>query len=122
MSVSPSHFFEHVDSFMDYRKNIYDISDETIRSNSIDLGLFEDFIKERNYESIDGHAAMDFQYYLKNERDNIGASINRKIFTLKSYSKFLKMDQVEHADKLPFNDILKIRGSYLNRPNALTKP
>jgi len=122
MSVSTQMFFEHVDSFMDYRKTLYDISEETIRSNSIDIHLFEDFIKERNYDTISGPAVMDFQYYLKMERSNNGPSINRKIFTLKSYSKFLKMDQVEDADELPFHDVLKIRGGYLNRPSALTKP
>lgn len=121
MSVNAQNFFEHVDSFMDYRKTIYEISDETIRSNTIDLRLFEDFIKERKYDSITGPAVMAFQYYLKKARHNSGPSINRKIFTLKSYARFLKMDQVEKADQLPFQDVLKIRGGYLNRPYALTK-
>lgn len=106
---------------MDYRKTIYDISHETIRSNTIDLRLFEDFIKERNYQTITGPAVMAFQYYLKKERKNRGPSINRKIFTLKSYARFLKMDQVEKADQLPFQDVLKIRGGYRNRPHALTQ-
>ena len=122
MSVSTQNFFEHVDSFMDYRKTIYDISDQTIRSNTIDLHLFEDFIKEHNYEFITGPAVMDFQYYLKMERSNSGPSINRKIFTLKIYEKFLKLEQVQFVDELPFHDVLKIRGGYLNRPSALTKP
>ena len=52
MSVNSAVFFQHVDSFTDYRKTIYDISDETIRSNIIDLRLFEEFIKERNIDSI----------------------------------------------------------------------
>lgn len=121
MSVSTVSFFQHVDSFVDYRKTIYEISDQTIRSNSIDLRLFEDFVKQRNYQQITGPAVMDFQYYLKKERKNSGPSINRKIFTLKSYANFLKLDQVHNADKLPFRDVLKIRGGYRNRPNALTK-
>jgi site-specific recombinase XerD len=122
MSVSTSQFFECVDSFMDYRKTIYEISDETIKSNTIDLSLFEDFIKERNYESITSKEVMDFQYYLKKDRLNSGPSINRKIFTLKSYEKFLKLDQVENADQLHFCDVSKVRGGYPNRPDALSKP
>jgi site-specific recombinase XerD len=122
MSVITSHFFEHVDSFMNYRKTIYEISDETIRSNTIDLSLFEDFIKERHYESITSKEVMDFQYYLKRDRLNSGPSINRKIFTLKSYEKYLKLDQVENADQLHFRDVSKVRGGYPNRPDALSKP
>lgn len=122
MSVSATQFFECVDSFMDYRKTIYEISDETIRSNTIDLGLFGDFIKERHYESITSKAVMDFQYYLKRDRLNSGPSINRKIFTLKSYEKFLKLEQVENADQLHFRDVSKVRGGYPNRPDALSKP
>lgn len=121
MSVTTHHFFAHVGSFIEYRKTIYEISGETIRSNTIDIKLFENFIKEHNYESITGPAVMDFQYYLKKERNNSGPSINRKIFTLKTYSKYLKLDEVENVDQLPFQDVLKIRGGYKNRPNALTK-
>jgi site-specific recombinase XerD len=121
MSVTTTQFFEHINSFMDYRKTIYEISDETIRSNTIDLNLFADFIKERNYELITGAAVMDFQYHLKKQRHNSGPSINRKIFTLKSYAKFLQLEQVKAAKELPFHDVLKIRGGYRNRPNALPK-
>jgi site-specific recombinase XerD len=121
MSVNSAVFFQHVDSFTDYRKTVYEISDETIKSNLIDLRLFEEFIKQQHFESISGPAVMAFQYYLKNNRHNTGPSLNRKIFTLKTYGRFLKLDQVENADQLPFRDILKIRGGYKNRPNALTK-
>jgi site-specific recombinase XerD len=120
MAVAATDFFQHIDSFMDYRKIIYEVSDETIRSNRIDLGLFEDFIKERNYQTIDGPVAMKFQYYLKQQRLNSGASINRKIFTLRSYSKFLKLEELPSVETLPFYDVLKIRGGYRNEPDALT--
>jgi len=63
---------------------------------------------------------MEFQYYLKKDRDNCGGSINRKIFTLRSYSHFLRLQDVPNAETLPFYDVLKIRQGYRNRPNALT--
>ncbi len=121
MSVTTAAFFAHIEPFVDYRKTIYETSDETIRSNLIDLGLFEKFVKERNFETINGPAVMDFQRYLKEQRLNSGASINRKIFTLRSYGTFLKLQEVNAAEKLPFYDVLKIRGGYLNKPGALTK-
>lgn len=110
MAVAAAQFFNHIDAFVDYRKTIYETSDETIRSNCIDLNLFEDFVKERKTEFIDGPTVMSFQYYLKKQRNNSGPSINRKIFTLRSYGHFLRLQEVPKADKLPFYDVLKVRG------------
>ena len=63
---------------------------------------------------------IDFQYHLKNQRKNCGTSINRKIFTLRSYGNFLKLYDVPRADALPFYDVLKIRQGYRCRPHSLT--
>lgn len=120
MAVSATQFFNHIEDFIDYRKTIYETSDETVRSNCIDLNLFRDFIKDRNADYIDGPIVMEFQYYLKKERKNSGPSINRKIFTLRSYGHFLNLQEVEKAEKLPFYDVLKVRGGYRQRPAALT--
>jgi len=120
MSVATAQFFNHIDAFVDYRKTIYETTDQTIRSNCIDLSLFEGFVKERKAKSIDGQTVMGFQYYLKKQRQNSGASINRKIFTLRSYGHFLRLQEVEEAGKLPFYDVLKVRGGYRQKPDALT--
>lgn len=120
MPVLAQNFFTHLDAFIDYRSIIYDDSPQTLKSNQCDLRLFKKFIQDKNYETISGPAVMDFQYYLKQDRDNCGASINRKIFTLRSYSNFLKLQDVS-LTPLPFYDVLKSRGGYRNRPNALTK-
>ncbi len=120
MPVSAGDFFDHVELYIDYRKTIHETSDETIRTNRIDLKLFKAFIKERNVQTIEGPTIIDFQYHLKKARKNSGPAINRKLFTLKSYAKFLKLEDVKEADKLPFDDVLKIRGGYRNRPDALT--
>jgi len=58
---------------------------------------------------------MDFQYYLKTQRKNCGGSLNRKLFTLRSYSHYLRLQEVDDAEKLPFHDVLKVRQGYLNR-------
>lgn len=120
MAVAAEDFFVHIDKFMDYRKVVYETSDQTIKSNQTDLKLFREFIENQAYSAIDGPAVMDFQYYLKKDRGNTGGSINRKIFTLRSYSHFLILQDVKDAEDLPFNDVLKVRQGYRNRPNALT--
>jgi site-specific recombinase XerD len=120
MPVAAATFFEHVDSFFDYRKSIYETSDQTLRANRVDLNLFRNFLTEKHYDVIDGPCVMNFQYFLKNQRNNSGGSINRKIFTLRSYSKHLRLVDVPAADSLPFEHVLKIRQGYRQRPQALT--
>ena len=120
MAVEAAGFFDHIDNFIDYRKDIYLASDQTLKSNRIDLKLFENFIAGKSHKTINGPAVMEFQYYLKKDRDNCGGSINRKIFTLRSYSHFLRLQDVPDAETLPFYDVLKIRQGYRNRPDALT--
>lgn len=119
MPVLAESFFSHYDAFMDYRKVNYDTSPQTIKSNSCDLRLFKEFIQDKNYETISGPAVIAFQYYLKQERQNCGGSINRKLFTLRIYSNFLTL-QDPSLGPLPFYDVLKSRQGYRNRPNALT--
>lgn len=120
MGVNPIDFFCHTDSFFNYRQDIYDVSPQTLKSNRVDLSLFESFISLKNIKSIDGPAVIDFQRYLKHERKNCGASINRKIHTLRSYGNYFKLYDIRHAHDLPFYDVLKIRQGYRKRPNALT--
>lgn len=120
MGVNTTDFFSHVEPFMDYRSTVYNVSDQTIKSNRCDLKLFENFMSYQQYDKITGPAVMDFQYYLKTQRKNCGGSLNRKLFTLRSYSHYLRLQEVDDAEKLPFHDVLKVRQGYLNRPDALT--
>ena len=120
MAVADRDFFQHVDDFFHYRQRIYEISPQTLKSNRVDLRLFETFFKSIEETTINGTAAIGFQYYLKNQRNNCGASINRKLFALRSYGNFLKLYGVPGADALPFYDVLKIRQGYRKRPSALT--
>lgn len=119
-AVSKQHFFDHIEQFIDYRKTVYDISEQTVKSNRIDISLFKNFLDMKNYHTINGKAVMDFQYYLKQQRLNSGASMNRKIFTLRAYSKYLKLEDIPFVETLPFHDVLKCRQGYRARANALT--
>ena len=120
MAVIATDFFRHIDDFLQYRQDIYEASPQTIKSNRVDLNLFKNFIGASNQKIISGPAMIEFQYYLKRKRKNCGASINRKIFTLRSYGNFLKLYDAACAHDLPFYDVLKIRQGYRKRPNALT--
>ena len=120
MGVGITDFFNHIESFMEYRSTVYEISDQTIKSNRCDLKLFENFMDENQHQTITGPAVMDFQNYLKTQRKNCGGSLNRKLFTLRSYSNYLRLQEVDNAEKLPFHNILKVRQGYRNRPDALT--
>ena len=120
MGVAAKEFFKHVDNFMEYRSQVYEISDQTIKSNRCDINLFKNFINDNHHKTITGPAVMDFQYYLKTDRNNCGGSLNRKLFTLRSYSQFLRLQTVDNAKELPFYDVLKARQGYRNRPYALT--
>lgn len=120
MAVITTDFFNHIDDFLQYRQDIYETSPQTIKSNRVDLNLFKNYMGSSDENTISGPAMIDFQYYLKRERKNCGASINRKIFTLRSYGNFLKLYHADCAHDLPFYDVLKIRQGYRKRPNALT--
>jgi site-specific recombinase XerD len=120
-AVSKDHFFNYVDDFMDYRKIVYETSEQTNKSNSVDIKLFKDFVEMKRLQYIDGKAVMDFQFYLKKQRLNSGASMNRKLFTLRSYGKFLKLENIPNANALPFYDVLKCRNGYNTPANALSK-
>lgn len=119
-AVSRDTFFSHVEPFMEYRKTVYEVSDQTLRSNRTDLSLFKRFLKKRKMTVISGPAVMAFQVWLKKQRDNSGASINRKLFTLRSYGKYYKLAEPEEAKALPFQDVLKIRMGYRDGPHALS--
>ena len=121
MPVTAKIFFDHLDTFFDYRRSVYEASEQTIASNRIDLNLFKNFIEDRQLDIIDGPVIIDFQYYLKKQRGNAGGSINRKIFTLRRYAQHLRLVDVPDANRLPFDSVLKIRQGYRKRPLALTE-
>lgn len=58
-------FFTHLDSFIEYRKTIYEVSEQTLKSNLCDLNLFKQFMEDSGYASITGQSVIDFQTYLK---------------------------------------------------------
>ena len=62
-----------------------------------------------------------FQQYLAKIRKNAAASINRKIFTLRSFQNYLELKGDEKAQHLPFKKALKIRVTRPYKANFLSK-
>lgn len=120
MAIATQDFFKYTNEFFSYRHNIYEISPQTAKSNRVDLNLFKNFLESQKQKTICGPAVIDFQFYLKYQRHNCGASINRKIFALRSYANFLKIYDPSGTESLPFYDVLKIRSGYRKLPGALT--
>jgi len=117
MPLSRKEFSENIESFLQYRTRVGYTTYETVRSDRIDLKLFDRFMIENNIEYVSGKTVIAFQDYLANERSNSPASVNRKIFTLRAYQSFLELNEVSNANSLPFKNVLKIRVCRPLRPN-----
>lgn len=113
-------FFNYIDSFVDDKTTIYESSEQTLKTNIRDIRLFKEFMTAEEKVQITGSLVLRYQRYLKQIRCNCGASINRKLFSLRSYSKYLENKDIKNAEKLPFSEVLKIRGGYRGKPNALS--
>ncbi len=119
MPLKISEFSQNIESFLDYRRRIGYTTSETVRSDRIDLNLFACFMNENHIDYVNGKTVIAFQDYLINERNNVPASVNRKIFTLRAYQNFLELNEVGTANNLPFKKVLKIRDCRPYRPNFL---
>jgi len=114
-------FNEHMDDFISHRISRKAVTKSTAVSNRYDLNIFSQYMKTNKIGSITGSAVLDFQDYLIKIRNNRPASLNRKLFTLKSYQNHLMIKDIENAAQLPFNKVLKLRAPKTSRPNFLNK-
>jgi len=121
MSLTLTQLNEHIEPFLEYRSQAGYTRPSTSRSDAIDLRLYTNFMHNNNYDTISGSSLIGFQQYLSGVRHNAPASVNRKIFTLRSFQSYLDLKGVENADALPFKKVLKIRAPRPYRPNFLTR-
>ncbi len=112
---------DNIKPFLSYRKSVGYTRATTANSNAIDLKLFTDFMDSNGKNIINGKDVIAFQQYLAVQRNNAPASINRKIFTLRSFQNYLDLRGLENAELLPFKKVLKIRAPRPYRPNFLTE-
>jgi site-specific recombinase XerD len=119
MSFRTETFSEHIDPFLSYRQRVGYATGATVRSDRIDLKLFENHLLKNNIETVNGTSVIAFQEYLSAVRKNSPPSANRKIFTLRAYQNYLRLKETPHAEDLPFKYVLKIRDQKPSQPNYL---
>jgi site-specific recombinase XerD len=119
MSFKAETFSEHIEPFLSYRQQVGYATGATVRSDRIDLRLFENHLLKNNIETVNGTSVIAFQEYLSTVRKNCPASANRKIFTLRAYQNYLRLKETPHAEDLPFKYVLKIRDPKPSQPNYL---
>jgi len=111
----------NIQPFLEYRNSVGYTGAATANSNAIDINLFTNFMDEQGKNTISGKDVIAFQTYLAKHRNNAPASINRKIFTLRSFENYLDLKGLENSAQLPFKKVLKIRAPRPYRPNFLTE-
>jgi site-specific recombinase XerD len=119
MSFKAETFSEHIDPFLSYRQRVGYATQATVRSDRIDLKLFENHLLKNNIETVNGASVIAFQEYLSAVRKNSPPSANRKIFTLRAYQDYLRLKETPYAEDLPFKYVLKIRDPKPHKPNYL---
>jgi len=119
MSFKAETFSEHIEPFLSYRQRVGYATGATVRSDRIDLKLFENHLRKNNIETVNGASVIAFQEYLSAVRKNSPASANRKIFTLRAYQDYLRLKETSYAEDLPFKYVLKIRDPKPSQPNYL---
>ncbi len=112
---------KNIASFLEYRSAVGYTCDATSHTNAIDLKLFTDFMDSADKHTIGGGDVIAFQQYLAGIRKNAAASVNRKIFTLRSFQNYLELKGEDKAQDLPFKKVLKIRVTRPYRANFLSK-
>jgi site-specific recombinase XerD len=83
-----------------------------VDSNERDIRVFIDFLDRRRIRFVHGATLLRFIAYLKDERNNCGGSINRKLSSLRSFFRHLRFVQVEGAEKFPIRELPRARDPY----------
>jgi site-specific recombinase XerD len=106
------HFDQYLQQYLDERHQVFNHQLSGVEANRRDLNLFSQFCHQTGCADIDGDAMLTFIGWLKNDRANNAAAINRKISSVRSYIKYLRFRQVEGADQLPVEYLSRARQPY----------
>jgi len=121
MPVNMTALKSNILPFLNYRSSVGYAREATVKSNAVDLNLFVRFMDDNGKDAIRGRDVIAFQQHLAGKRHDTPASINRKIFTLRSRQNFLDLKGLEGAVDLPFKKVLKIRAPRPYRANFLNE-
>lgn len=85
-----------------------------------DLGLLCDFLHQHGLQHLDAETLLQFFATLRRERANQPDSLNRKISSIKSYLRYLRLRQVEGAQAFPIESLKRARQPYPGPIEALS--
>ena len=101
--------------FLNYLELEKGVSPGTVYEYSLDLNLFADFVEQNNLSTKAGDLTVQdlrrFLVYLKRERKNSPATINRKLSTLKSFFSFLELEGTYGIKKNPAAQIPVVKNT-----------
>jgi site-specific recombinase XerD len=83
-----------------------------VDSNERDIRVFTDFLDKHHIRFVRGTTLLRFIAYLKEQRNNCGGSINRKLSSLRSFFRHLRFVQVEGAEQFPIRELPRARDPY----------
>lgn len=84
----------------------------SVEATRKDLRACIRFLQEKNYRGIDGSRIVEYIQWLSSECQNSSGTINRKISSLKSYFKHLRLRKVPGAADVPIEYLQRARDAY----------
>lgn len=109
MGLRATDFAEHIDAFGRWQSELANHRQSGVRAALLDLRLCARFLTERRLAILNGPALLAFIAWLRTDRHNCPAAVNRKISSVKTYLRFLRFMQVGGAARVPVRELPRIR-------------
>ncbi len=109
------------DQFYDYLKNQKRYSEHTVKSYSLDLDKFKQYLIENNLTSLANlteHDILNFLYAQAQEKSLSGTTINRKLSAIRHFFKYLKKHHNIINNEI---ELIKNNSQKSDNPTALSQ-
>ena len=109
------------DQFYDYLKNQKRYSEHTVKSYSLDLDKFKQYLIENNLTSLASlteHDILNFLYAQAQEKSLSGTTINRKLSAIRHFFKYLKKHHNIINNEI---ELIKNNSQKSDNPTALSQ-
>jgi len=106
--LSAEDFSSRIDEFCRGQVIIWNHRESGVAATALDLRLCARFLGERGLSALNGPALLEFITWLRVDRNNSPASVNRKISSVKTYVRYLRFTQVEGAGAVPTRELPRI--------------
>jgi site-specific recombinase XerD len=109
--ISLSNFNRHIESFCEFRL-FMNHQPSSVAAARKDLRACIRFQEEKNYRGLDGARIIQYIQWLSRDCKNSPGTINRKISSLKTYIKHLRLHEVPGAADIPVEYLQRARDAY----------